>query len=1245
MNNSNAAVQALNTGGTLTDTFTVATIDGTQQVVTVTVNGANDAAVVSGTSTGSVAEAGGVSNATPGTPTTTGTLTDADVDNTGNTFAVVAAATASTGGYGTYTIDAGGNWSYSVNNSNATVQALNAGDTLTDTFTVATTDGTQKVVTVTVNGANDAAVVSGTSTGSVTEASGVSNATPGTPTVIGTLTDTDIDNTGNTFAVVAAATGSTGGFGTYTIDASGHWSYSVNNSNATVQALNTGGTLTDTFTVATTDGTQQVVTITVRGANDAPVAAVLSAASATEGIAMAPVVIGAFSDIDNSASALTYSAALFDNSVLPSWLQFDALTRTFTGTPTAATQGDYLVKVTASDGALSTSDSFLLQVVIDGAVVAVTDLAAAVEAGGNSNTSEGVNPSGNVLTNDAGAGLVVISTSAGNTLASSPTTVTGAGVPVVGSYGTLRLSSTGAYTYVLDNANNTVQALNNGSKPLTDAFTYQAQSNGGTTSNANILVVISGVNDAAVLTGDMGGWVTEASGLNNATLGTPTVTGLLTDTDVDNTSNTFAVVASATASTGGFGTYTIDVNGNWSYSVNNSNATVQALNTGRTLTDTFTIATIDGTQQLVTITIAGANDSAVVGGATTGSVNEASGLNNSIVGTPTVTGTLTAADMDDTSNKFNAFAAPTTHGSFTVDADGHWSYTVDNNQLQVQALNIGDTLTDMFEVTTIDGTKQVVSVVVHGANDVSVIGGESTGQVTEASGALNMTVGTATAVGLLTSRDADNPDNAFIPVLTPTNSVNGYGSFVINDSGAWQYSIDDSNAAVQALTVGTSLTDTFVVRSIDGTAQTVTITLNGANDFAVISGQTSAAVIEAGGVNNAVAGHPSATGQLQAADVDNVANRFRAAAPAPSISGYGSFAVDALGAWRYQLDNSNPIVQSLNVGQLLADTFVVRSVDGTAQVVRIAIQGTDDAATVTGDLVASLIVPANDIVRGEVTALDPDNTANTFIAVVDPLPSQTGVGLFVVDVHGDWQYSLNLQFILDHAPEVALAIQSGQTFTDTFAIVTEGGTQQVITVTIAPPPSNVAKTGGGGAENSLIDRIAALTFTANSDETSAVEKPTDTTKTVADKTVNPLNVDAVEDEASALDDGGEETEQTAKADAAAEDAEVAQGEAIVASRSSSGVVAESMAQRVTTPASADTVGGWEAAATASKSDFSRATVNSALDSGPAQFAPGGTGGRVAALSLTQGTSIAGKPSLSEQIRLARDSVVVQRRAA
>ena len=180
-------MQALNVGDTLTDRFTVTTIDGTAQVVTITINGANDAAVISGAASGSVTEAGGVDNGTPGIPIAAGNLNSTDVDNPDDSWNAVTTPLPGDNDFGTYTLTATGVWIYTLNNSNAAVQALNVGDTLTDTFTATTVDGTAQLVTITINGTNDAAVISGAASGSVTEAGGVANGTPGTPTATGDL--------------------------------------------------------------------------------------------------------------------------------------------------------------------------------------------------------------------------------------------------------------------------------------------------------------------------------------------------------------------------------------------------------------------------------------------------------------------------------------------------------------------------------------------------------------------------------------------------------------------------------------------------------------------------------------------------------------------------------------------------------------------------------------------------------------------------------------------------------------------------------------------------------------------------------------------------------------------------------------------------------------------------------------------------------------------------------------------------
>jgi VCBS repeat-containing protein len=239
-------------------------------LVSVTITGSNDAAVITGTSSGAVVEAGGVANATPGTPTATGDLQASDVDNATDAFQAVAAGATTSNHYGTFGVTAAGVWTYTLDNTNAAVQALNTGSpALSDTFTVLSQDGTPQVVTIAITGSNDAAVITGTSSGAVVEAGG----TPGTPSATGDLLASDVDNATDAFQPVAAGAATANSYGTYGVTAAGVWTYTLDNANATVQALNTGSpALSDSFTVLSADGTPRVVTITISGSNDGPVA-------------------------------------------------------------------------------------------------------------------------------------------------------------------------------------------------------------------------------------------------------------------------------------------------------------------------------------------------------------------------------------------------------------------------------------------------------------------------------------------------------------------------------------------------------------------------------------------------------------------------------------------------------------------------------------------------------------------------------------------------------------------------------------------------------------------------------------------------------------------------------------------------------------------------------------------------------------------------------------------------------------
>ena len=119
---------------------------------------------------------------------------------------------------------------------------------------------------------------------------------------------------------------------------------------------------TITVRVTTSDGTTTVTDdfdITTTNTNDAPVVnAPLVDQSATEDAVFSyQFASNSFTDVD-VGDTLTYSATLSNGSPLPSWLSFNASTRTFSGTPDNGDVGTITVRVTTSDGTTTVTDDF-----------------------------------------------------------------------------------------------------------------------------------------------------------------------------------------------------------------------------------------------------------------------------------------------------------------------------------------------------------------------------------------------------------------------------------------------------------------------------------------------------------------------------------------------------------------------------------------------------------------------------------------------------------------------------------------------------------------------------------------------------------------------------------------------------------------------------------------------------------------------------------------------------------------------
>lgn len=136
---------------------------------------------------------------------------------------------------------------------------------------------------------------------------------------------------------------------------------------------------------------------------------------------------------------------------------------------------------------------------------------------------------------------------------------------------------------------------------------------------------------------------------------------------------------------------------------------------GDTLTLTYEITAEDtvgatGSRTIV-IEIAGSNDPAAITGALTGTVRDGAAA--------AVGGTLLVSDPDRFEQAIIAKAATDgDYGTFAVDALGNWTYALADGNAAVTALDDGETLTERFDVASVDGTTAAVVVTIEGADEV-----------------------------------------------------------------------------------------------------------------------------------------------------------------------------------------------------------------------------------------------------------------------------------------------------------------------------------------------------------------------------------------------------------------------------------------------------------------------------------------------------------------------------------------------
>ncbi len=226
------------------------------------------------------------------------------------------------------------------------------------------------------------------------------------------------------------------------------------------------------------------------------------------------------------------------------------------------------------------------------------------------------------------------------------------------------------------------------------------------------------------------------------------------------------------------------------------------------------------------------NSAAIISGVDTGSVVEDTDPDGD--GLLEVTGKLNIIDNDGGEAAFIAKVSPGNYGNLETDKDGNWHYAANNNQNIIQALVGNATLTDSLIVSSIDGTTHTVTVTIIGVNDASnpgsapntpaVISGTNSGNVTEDVDPNNNNL--LEVSGKLNITDIDIGEASFIATTFNGN----YGSLTISATGYWSYAANNSQTVIQNLANGSTLTENLIISSVDGTKQTITITILGVDE-------------------------------------------------------------------------------------------------------------------------------------------------------------------------------------------------------------------------------------------------------------------------------------------------------------------------------------------------------------------------------------------------------------------------------
>jgi VCBS repeat-containing protein len=470
-------------------------------------------------------------------------------------------------------------------------QSLAQGQTATDHFSHTVVDAAGVASTATVD-----VVVTGVNDAPVTTNNTAAVAEDDVTCAVGNVLADDSDVDQGTTLTVANAGELQGTYGRLTLNADGSYQYLLDNAGSAVQGLRAGQTVTDVFAHQATDGiaaTPATLTVTITGANDAPIAQGDAFSVGEDSVLNVGVDALLANDGDPDAGDSKTLVAVDGTSTQGASLRlengqivYDAGGR-FNGLMVGQTATDSF-SYTMADAAGATSTA-TVTVTITGANDGPTAAGDSVTV--SEDTTRTALSAASLLSNDTDP-------DAGDSLSIG-------GFDAVSKLGN-GVSRDAAGNLVFD-IGSRFQYLGQG-QSVVDSFAYSVTDTAGATSTAQVSVTIVGANDAPVAVADV-------ANVQEDLVLTATGNVLANDSDVDQ-GTVLSLVTTGTLK-GTYGSLVLNANGSYTYTLDNSLASVQALATGQSVTDVFAYQATDGSataSSSLTVTIAGRNDGSVING-------------------------------------------------------------------------------------------------------------------------------------------------------------------------------------------------------------------------------------------------------------------------------------------------------------------------------------------------------------------------------------------------------------------------------------------------------------------------------------------------------------------------------------------------------------------------------------------------------------------------------------------------------